>query len=215
MKLLGKIPNKVGLAFSGGIDSVFAFDFLRRSKKVTLVHVVHDNEFAARELEFTQNLATSTDTDLIIRRITGTKRKCSLEQFWREQRYSFFHDIPMPIITAHHLDDAVETYIMTCLHGQGRVIPYSNGNVIRPFLLVPKQDIVKWVTEKKLSFLNDPTNKDVSIPRNRVRHNLMKDILHINAGIHKVVSKKVLNRYSEQQAKVTFCEGELNSKKIM
>lgn len=201
LKLLGNIPNKVGLAFSGGSDSVFALDFLRRSKEVILVHFIHGkDEFSQRELEFTRETAKLHDLELILSYIPDRQpKKESKEVYWRTNRYAFFHSLEIPIITAHHLDDAVETYVMTCLHGQGRIIPYSNRNVIRPFLLTSKTEILNWLERKELSYLKDPSNQDISIPRNRVRHKMMEDILHINPGIHKVVSNKVLARYIEDK----------------
>lgn len=203
MKLLGKIPKEIGIAFSGGVDSVFALDFLSRSKKVTLVHFVHGDAFSELELEFTIQAAKKYDVELLVGYMGDKKRhnKQSQEQYWREWRYQFFHSLKMPIITVHHLDDSVETYIMTCLHGQGRVIPYSNNNVIRPFLLTPKREILNWASTRKLKFLEDPSNLDVNVPRNRVRHKMMKDVLAINPGIHKVVFNKVMRRFEEEKNK--------------
>ena len=40
-------------------------------------------------------------------------------------------------------------------------------------------------------YINDPSNKDTSLRRNYIRHELMPHALEVNPGIFKMISKKV------------------------
>ena len=89
----------------------------------------------------------------------------------------------------HHLDDVIETYLFSTIHGKSKLISYRNQNVIRPFLGTKKSDFVKWCQDKKVPFWDDKSNLDVDFARNRIRHNIIPEVLKINPGIHKVVKK--------------------------
>ena len=133
-----------------------------------------------------------------MQRINGTKPKDkSWEEWWREERIKAFHALKFPVITGHHLNDQVETWIWSCIHGQPKLIPYRNVNVIRPFLLTSKTEIVKWADKRNVKFIEDESNYDIRFQRNLIRHNLMPEILKINIGIEKVIKKKVLKQYND------------------
>ena len=102
-----------------------------------------------------------------------------------------FHSLDGKVVTGHHLDDAVEWWVFTSINGNGRLIPYANNNIIRPFLLTKKSIIDRWVARNSVRHVSDPSNLDVKYARNRIRSNLIPEILKINPGIHKVVRKKI------------------------
>ena len=194
--LQGKLPRKVHLAVSGGVDSIAALHFLSRNHDVTAVHVNH-NEGNSDESE---SLVTSTcaklGCELISKRISRTKPKeLSLEEFWRIERYSLFHELEGSVITAHTLEDCVETWVWSSLHGSGKIIPYENLNVIRPFRLTSKADFIRWATKHRLSWVEDSSNTDLSLARNYIRQVMMPQITHINPGIATTIKKKVQQDY--------------------
>ena len=115
----------------------------------------------------------------------------SQEEFWRNERYKFFYSIDAPIITAHHLDDCVETWIWSSMHGEGKIIPYSNRNVIRPFRGTHKRDFQLWADLKNVDYVEDDSNTDTCYTRNYIRHEMMPNVLRVNPGIDKVIAKKV------------------------
>lgn len=125
------------------------------------------------------------------------KKKESLEEYWRIERYKFLQSVDFPVITCHHLDDVVETWILSAINGQTKTIKYQHNNVIRPFLTTRKREFIKWCTNNKLRWIEDYTNNDVARPRNRVRHNIIPEIELINPGIHKVVYKRVMFDYEQ------------------
>lgn len=200
MELLNwqQVPDKVGLAFSGGSDSMFALDMLLATgKEITLYHFYHGTGlFADQSLDFVSDTAKKYNIKLIVgtRKETDVKGKRSPEEFFRDIRYSFLNSYAQEIITAHNLDDCVESYVMGCLHGTPRIMPFRNKNIIRPFLLVKKVEINERLKDRNLIYMTDPTNTDFKYRRNIVRHKMMSDILAISPGIHTVVKKKVLKR---------------------
>jgi tRNA(Ile)-lysidine synthase len=196
-----KIPynSTIGLACSGGIDSMVALDFLLDSKSkfkrdITLFHVNHGTEHGKLAEEFVRNVSEKYSLKLIVYNIIREKERGeSLEEFWRNERYKFFHSFPeIPIITAHHLQDIIETWIMTSLRGDGKLINYSNGNVIRPFLKTSKKEIEDWQKKNCVEFIQDHSNFENVHDRNIVRNEMMPIVLKLNPGIEKTIKKKVI-----------------------
>lgn len=195
IKLLGKLPKKRIVALSGGSDSVAIYDFCRRYHETEAVFVDHDTETSKKAREFIEELFDKNRDNLTIFKITNSKPKDeSWEEFWRNERLSFFHSIPDEIITGHNLDDCIETWVMSSLHGNPKLIPYRNKNIIRPFLLNKKDSLREWCVRNNLTWSEDESNKDTKYIRNHIRHNMMSDILKVNPGIHKTISKKLIER---------------------
>ena len=137
IRIIGKIPKKVTIACSGGIDSMVVAHFLRQSKrKVELAYFNHDTAHSRKAEDFVKQYAEENNIDLHVGKVVGKKGRRSLEEFWRDERYSFLESVKSNfIITCHHLDDCVETWLMSSFHGQGKLIPYNRGeNIFRPFL---------------------------------------------------------------------------------
>ena len=198
IKLACSIPNSITLACSGGSDSMVALDFLLRGrKKVRVAYFNHGTSHGQEAESFLKSFCKYRELELIVGHINRDKSsKESPEEYWRNQRLNWFHKLDVPIATAHHLDDAVEWWIFSSLNGMSKLIPLRNRNIMRPFLLAPKKEIVDWAKRKEVSFLNDPSNKELDYARNRIRHNLMPEILKINPGIHTLVRKKMEENFA-------------------
>ena len=144
IRIIGKIPSNVVVACSAGIDSMAVVHFLLQGRrKVKLAYFNHDTSHSKQAQDFVENYANNNKLDLFLGRVKGTKGKRSMEEFWRDERYSFFNRINTNfLITCHHLDDAVETWIMSSMHGSCKLIPYQRGeNIYRPFLMTSKKVI--------------------------------------------------------------------------
>jgi tRNA(Ile)-lysidine synthase len=194
IKLQGKLPRHLFLACSGGIDSMAALDFLRRNHEVTVCYFDHGTDHSRRAFDFLVEYTALQGLPLMHSKILRDKNKDeSWEEFWRNQRYQFLHKLRGPVVTAHHLDDCVETWIMSSLHGTGKWIPYRRDNVIRPFRLNRKRELELWADLKGVPYLEDDSNKDTCYTRNYVRHEMMPHVLRVNPGIHKTIRKKVIS----------------------
>jgi tRNA(Ile)-lysidine synthetase-like protein len=198
-KLCVKIPRKISIAFSGGIDSTVVVDFLTRynAHDVTLMFFHHGTHTSDLALEFVSNYASSKNLPLLIGRLPRNRYSYeSLEEFWRIERYKFLNSVSETVITCHHLDDVLETWLFSSFHGCPKLIPITNNNIIRPFLLTKKSEFIKWSTRYNVSWIEDSSNSNLSFARNRIRHNIVPEVLKINPGIYKVLSKKLLNTIS-------------------
>jgi len=200
IKLLGNVPNKIAIAVSGGPDSMAALDFLSRGqRKILVLHFNHGTSHAKDAERCVYEYCVSKDIPCVVGNISRDKYKSeSQEEYWRNERYSFFSNYyDFKIITCHHLDDAVETWIFTSLHGNSMLIPYKRDNFIRPFLSTRKDDFVEWCHNKDVPFVIDPSNSDETYMRNFIRYTLLPNALTVNPGLHKVVKKKVLKQYNK------------------
>lgn len=191
IKIYGEIPHKIHLACSGGVDSMAVLDFLRRGKKEVIVcYFNHGTPHSKYVWDHLKDFCDKEGIKTLYGEVKRDKLKGeSLEEYWRNIRYDFFNSIDGDIITCHHLDDVIETYLFSTIHGKSKLISYRNQNVIRPFLGTKKYDFVKWCQDKKVPFWDDKSNLDVDFARNRIRHNIIPEVLKINPGIHKVVKK--------------------------
>ena len=135
---------------------------------------------------------------LTVGRVKGTKGKRSLEEFWRDERYAFFNSMRGDFtITCHHLDDVLETWLMSSFHGAPKLIPYKrNPNIYRPFLMTDRKSLVAYCEKNNIDWIEDPSNKACVHARNRVRHNIIPEVLKVNPGIRKVIRKKLVQMYN-------------------
>ena len=123
-------------------------------------------------------------------RALGKKQKTSVETAAREARYAFFAETARrrncrTIFVAHHADDLVETFLINLFRGAGnaglaamreistRRIDGIDLTIARPFLCVWRKEIDDYVGEHRLRFREDPTNKNLTPLRNRIRHRIV------------------------------------------
>ena len=185
------IPQDVTVAFSGGVDSVvLVHKALSQNKNVRLAFYNHGNELAYCEEKFVEKFAEEYNLELIIERCTEQVTGSS-EKFWRDCRYKFFKQLGI-VATGHHLDDAVEWYLLTCLRGEGHYMNYQNENVIRPFILNKKSKIVEYASYYGLKWFDDFTNRDSEFTyRNKIRKDILPSCLEINPGLYNMVSNNI------------------------
>jgi tRNA(Ile)-lysidine synthase len=190
--LLVPLPKQLTVAFSGGVDSCAAVDFLSRKHDVTCAFFHHGTENSERAYEFVANFCSDRRLSLIFARISepDVPKGISQEEHWRDQRYTFLRTLG-PVITAHHLDDCVETYIHSALNGTPKVIPMIRNNVLRPFLTTRKSELISWCQRHDVLWIEDISNQDSKYMRNYIRNELMPHALRVNPGLHTLVKKVV------------------------
>lgn len=195
IKLLVPLPKKVIVACSGGVDSMAVLTFLRKKHDVTCAFFHHGTETSDKAMKVVASFCTANNVPMMFGNLWKTEKpkNKSQEEYWRDMRYKFFDSIntTMPIITCHHLDDCVETYIWSSLHGNAKVIPIRRKNVIRPFLTTRKQEFVDFCQRFCIPWAEDESNKDNTYMRNYIRNEMMPHALKVNPGLHKVVKKMV------------------------
>lgn len=176
--------DTVVCAVSGGADSVallFALYLLREKLDITLsaAHFNHHLRGAEsdRDEVFVRELCQGYAIPLTVGSGEIIPGKKGLEAAAREARYAFLNTLPGKLATAHTADDNAETVLMhlvrgTGLKGLGGIAPV-NGRVIRPMLTVTRQEVLAFLEEYHLSFVEDSSNGTDAFLRNRLRHKVM------------------------------------------
>lgn len=193
LRLITKIPHKVTVAFSGGVDSLVLAHFLKSGKRdVTLAHFNHGCEYSDQIEQECRERAEELDCPIIVGTITDTEvpKGQSKEEHWRNERYKFLRSLDETVVMGHHLNDAIESWLFSSIHGNPDLIPAVNGNIIRPLLTTPKTEIETYAYRNKLVPVHDPFNDDLGLMRNYIRFNIVPHVYHVNPGIEKVIKKK-------------------------
>lgn len=193
LKLLVPLPKIITIACSGGVDSMAVVDFLSRKHDVTVAFFHHGTKTSDDAMEFVSKYCTDKNIPVLFGMIQNKLKPSDMsqEEYWRVMRYEFLINCGDAVVTAHHLDDCVETYLWGCLNGTPKVPSIHKANVVRPFLTTPKQEFIDWCIRKNVPWIEDETNKDTAYIRNYIRKELMPHALQVNPGLHKVVKKIV------------------------
>ena len=185
-----KAAPAIVLAVSGGPDSIALMWLAARWRRALargprLIAVTVDHGLRAdakREAREVKRLARSLDLPHRTLRWTGTKPKTGLPAAAREARYRLLAQVARRsgashILTAHTRDDQAETLLMRLLRGSGiaglaamaRESERDGVKLARPFLNVSKAQLVATLDRAKIGFADDPTNRDLTYTRPRLR----------------------------------------------
>lgn len=191
--------EKVIVGVSGGADSVALLDILH-SFKIECV-IAHCNfhlrgEESNRDAFFVEELCKKYN--LKFERIDfdteayAEINSISIEMAARELRYGWFEKLRVihladKIAVAHHRDDSVETILLNLIRGTGikglTGIAPMNGKVIRPLLCVSRDEILEYLKERNLNYVDDSTNSEDLYSRNKIRLNILPMMETINPSV--------------------------------
>jgi len=124
------------------------------------------------------------------------KNSISIQMAARELRVNWFKNICIEnnykyYATAHHQDDAIETYFINQIRGTGLaglhgILP-KQGQLIHPMLFCNKSDITQFAQSNKISWRDDSSNNRTKYLRNKVRHQLIPLLKEINPNISTIL----------------------------
>ena len=181
------------LAVSGGIDSVVLCELCKQAGyDFTIAHCNFQlrGEESERDQEFVKKLAEKYNVELLLQKFETSsyakEKKLSVQVAAREQRYSWFAELldakekkgaPVKLLTAHHLNDNIETLLMNFFKGTGiaglRGMLPKQGKIVRPLLFATKDELLLFAKENDLSWVQDSSNESDKYSRNYLRHNLI------------------------------------------
>ena len=185
--------TRVVAAVSGGSDSMALLHILHelhRAGELQLAGLVHFNHRLRDSADADERFARAAADSLALPAFVegddvaarAAREKQSIEDAARAARYECFdralaHFPADAVALGHTCDDQAETFLLRLLRGAGPrglagMYP-RNGPVVRPLLDCRRADLRSWLDERHIAFVEDETNDDVRIPRNRVRAELI------------------------------------------
>ncbi|WP_111706337.1 tRNA lysidine(34) synthetase TilS [Lutibacter citreus] len=207
--------KKLLVAISGGIDSVVLTHILQKlDYNISLAHCnfslrgkeSNKDEVFVKELGDKLEIPTHTikfDTDKY-----ALENGISTQMAARDLRYNWFQKIKDNysldyIITAHHKDDIIETFLINLTRGTGlnglTGIPEINGDIIRPFLPFDRNDILIHATKNKLKWREDESNSSIKYVRNKIRHKVVPFLKEINPNLLDTLNSTLENLRGSQE----------------
>ncbi|MCW5940476.1 MAG: tRNA lysidine(34) synthetase TilS [Fimbriimonadaceae bacterium] len=192
----------VGL--SGGADSVCLTHLLvGRGVSIVAGHLHHGQRVEAQgELEACARFAEELGVPFVSGRAEVPRLaqdlKMGLEEAGRVARYQFFEQASRQtgcefILTAHTLDDHVETVLLNLTRGCGLSgiagIPARRGRIVRPLLDVRRSETRGYCRERGLWFHDDPANFDPTYSRVRIRQLVVPELERVNPQVHAAVAR--------------------------
>lgn len=176
------------LAISGGLDSMVllhAAAFLASGEPRPVVATFDHGTgaAAAHAVALVAGAAAGAGFECV----TGTASSRGLsEEEWRRSRWQFLREVAAAtggtIVTAHTLDDQVETIFIRILREagpRGLAGLYAESDVVRPFVNVSRAQLERYAAAEEVRYVTDPTNDSRRYLRNRVRHDLLPTISSI------------------------------------
>ena len=203
--------DRVICAVSGGADSIallFAMYLLREKLRIQ-VEAAHFNHHlrgseSDRDERFVRDFCDRFDIILHIGHGNIIPGRKGLEAAARDARYAFLRSLPGKIATAHTADDNAETLLMhlvrgTGLRGLGGIMPVY-GSLIRPMLSATRSDVLSFLEEYHLCWIEDSSNDEDTYLRNRIRHHVIPLLAQENPSLAENLSATALRLREEDSA---------------
>jgi len=186
--------KKYLLAVSGGADSmVLTHIFKDLSLKFEIAHINYKlrGEDSELDMKTVQNFCEKFNIKFHLYQVSAKDKKPenSVQLWARDLRYRFFRKIQDKenidfLVTAHHLNDQLETFIINLSKASGinglSGIPFNENKILRPFLDFTKDEIYAFAEKNNIDFREDLSNKKNDYLRNRIRNEITPKLLETN-----------------------------------
>lgn len=198
--------EKLLVAVSGGIDSMVCAHILKKyNYPITVAHCnfgLRGKESDA-DANFVKKWCDKNKIAHLEKKFKVKKTKGESTQMTaRELRYKWFTQLTdkkgfSHIITAHHLNDSIETSLMNMIRGTGINgligIPAINGNIIRPMIHLYRDEIEDYALRNTIAWREDRTNATTKYKRNRIRHELIPLLEEYNPNFVETYAHNIFN----------------------
>lgn len=190
------LKSKVVIGISGGIDSVVLAHLCHKLNfDFALAHCNFNlrGEESNEDEDFILELAEELEVEVFVQNFDteayAKENKRSIQMAARELRYNWFKTLAEQlrfkyILTAHHADDNLETFLINFTRGTGlnglTGIPELNGNVARPLLPFSRERIEEFAKEENIKWRDDSSNSSRKYLRNKLRHEVIPILKGIN-----------------------------------
>jgi len=193
------VEKRLLVAISGGLDSVALTHLCQDSGlNISLVHCnfnLRGTESDADEafiLNLAEHLNLEVFIDSFLTEDYAKANKLSTQMAARELRYDWFYDLAETlsfdyILTAHHADDNLETFLINLSRGTGIAgltgIPEIHGKLIRPLLPFSREYLENYAIQNNITWREDSSNATNKYLRNKIRHQVVPILKEVNPQI--------------------------------
>ncbi|MBW2962476.1 tRNA lysidine(34) synthetase TilS [Mesonia aestuariivivens] len=184
------------LTISGGIDSVVLAHLCKQiGINFSLAHCNFHlrGEESNQDEVFVKNLAKQLEVEVFTQAFQteayAKDHQLSTQLAARELRYSWFYELAAVnnfdyILTAHHANDSLETYLINTIRGTGinglTGIPERNDKIVRPLLVFSRNQIEAFAKQNEISWREDSSNASDKYVRNKIRHHVIPQLTEEN-----------------------------------
>ncbi|MFI3283477.1 MAG: tRNA lysidine(34) synthetase TilS [Erysipelotrichaceae bacterium] len=201
------------IGVSGGPDSMALLDYMRNACEVVAVHVnYHKRESAMRDQRIVETYCKKYDIQCFIFDYVEDK-KGNFQDSARVFRYEKFKEVydlmkADGIMTAHHQDDVIETYLMQLKRGSTPSYwgirekqQWKEYWIIRPLLDKTKSELVEYLNKNKIDYGIDESNLQDNYQRNQIRHQVVEklDDKQRQKYIDEIKDKNLNNKMAEDE----------------
>lgn len=214
------------VGFSGGVDSTALLAALAGQRPSALqlraLHVNHGlHPDADQWSRHCRKVARDLKVPLRVVRVTVQRPTgVSLEEAAREARYAALAKVLAAgevLLTAHHLEDQLETVLLQLFRGAGlrglaampEKAPFASGWLVRPLLHHARSELQKWVRTAGLPWIDDATNDDDRLYRNHLRKNILPLIKERWPGVALAVSRSARHAAEAQRLLDTLARADV------
>lgn len=202
--------DQILCAVSGGADSMALLWAMYLVKdtydlKLSAAHFNHGlrGEESDRDEAFVKEFCQGFQIPFYSCRAQVKPGKKGLEAAAREARYAFLESLPGKIATAHTADDNAETLLMHIVRGSGLKglggIAPVRGRLIRPMLSVTRQQVLAFLEQYHIDYVDDSSNAGDDYLRNRIRHHVMPLLRRENPRLAENMSAMALRLREDEQ----------------
>lgn len=199
--------SRLLLGVSGGLDStVLAYILVELGYRPQLAHYNYmlRGEESLGDVEFLKKLAEALGLQLHLdgcnyEESQSLKTDGNLQARARTMRYDFFEQVAVAtkcdhIVTAHHADDVLETFLINFLRGSGlkglrSILPKNEVKVARPLLEISREALAQYAEENEIEWREDSTNASEDYLRNQLRHRVIPILHELKPGLSRTSSK--------------------------
>lgn len=214
------VHKDFAVAISGGPDSLalvlLAWQYARdKNINLTAISVDHSLRTDSKdEINWLRKIMKKNTIKFVSLKFKGKRPVSNIMSFAREKRYDLLTEYCKKskihhLLTAHHLDDEIENFLMRLIRGSGLKglsssrptykHKKSGVNIARPLLSYSKKSLIKYLSQKNQSYVVDPTNKDNKFDRSRIRELTSK---LISEGLNKKRFANVIKNLKKAESAI-------------
>ena len=209
------------LAVSGGLDSMVLLDVfvrLRPQARLKVAHFHHgpsgnsdQDQFRELALDVVKHKILDLQRENVVFYSEKSTVQYDTEDQMRNARWKFLREIKTSnevFVTAHHLDDRLETMLLKMLRGTSLdgflAFKMWNEDIFRPFLNSTKKELVEFADEHKIGWVEDPSNQQDRYLRNWLREKWLKELDEKLEGGSKNLARSLLKIGNAANEKSVF-----------